>query len=208
LTTRQGDFEKLVIEQLSEYKRLSGRIKVLEQTPIGNGMYLNSSNGEDKLQDLHRKLKGMPSHMYLTKSEQEIEIIAGAYLTKLSTGTKSQLRDVKGTSAVDEEDHKLLKELTKKIEKVIEVRNGNASGIDGVIARLSEMQDLQKKLDYIDSVFAALDEYKPSYTKLLKLRYIDKIPVDDIADALHISRKTYDRWRPNAIDEYARLSGM
>jgi hypothetical protein len=86
----QISFEQMVIEQLREYKLISGRIKILEKTPIGYGLYLDTDNQDDKLQDLHRKLKNMPSHMYLNKSEQELESIAFAYLESYPLGVKAQ----------------------------------------------------------------------------------------------------------------------
>ncbi|QGQ95846.1 DUF1492 domain-containing protein [Paenibacillus psychroresistens] len=202
------NYEQLVIEQLREYKLISGRIKILEKTPIGYGMYLDSDNKDDKLQDLHRKLKGMPSHMYLNKSEQELESIAFAYLENYPLGTKAQMNEVKSIQVWDSEDRKQLKKLQSKIAKVIDARNGQTYGIKGVEQRISELQDLQRKIEQMDLALDTVEWIKPLHGKLLRMRYIDKAPVDDIAYELSISRKTYDRWRPVAIEEYAMLSGI
>ncbi len=202
------NYEQLVIDQLREYKLISGRIKILEKTPIGFGMYLDSNNTDDKLQDLHRKLKGMPSHMYLNKSEQELESIAFAYLESYPLGTKAQMNEVKSIQVWDSDDRKQLKKLQSKIAKVIDARSGQTHGIKGVEQRISELQDLQRKIDQMDLALDTVERIKPLHGKLLRLRYIEKTPVDDIAYELHISRKTYDRWRPVAVEEYAMLSGI
>lgn len=204
----QHDFEQVVIGHLREYKIISGRIRMLEQTPIGYGLYLESDNQDDKLQDLHRKLKTMPSHLYLNKSEQELESVAFAYLENYPTGLKSQQNEVRMTIVPDMEDQKQLRKLQAKIAKVIDARSGQTQGIRGVEHRISEMQDLQQKLDQIELALNTLDWMNPDFGGLLRFRYIDKYPVDEVIHKLSISRKTYDRWRKKAIIEYAKLTGI
>lgn len=208
MVSLQSGCELAVIEQLREYKRISGIIKNLEKTPIGFGMYLDSNNQDDKLQDLHRKLKGMPSHMYLNKSEQELESIAFAYLESYPLGTKAQIAEVKSIRAWDSDDQKQLRKLQAKISNVLDARSGQTHGIKGVEERISKLQDLQRKLEQIDFALDTVDWILPLHGKLLRLRYIDKVPVDAIAEKLNISRKTYDRWRPLAVEEYAMQSGI
>jgi hypothetical protein len=101
-----------------------------------------------------------------------------------------------------------MRKLQAKISKVIDARNGLTYGIKGVEQRISELQDLQRRIEQMDLALDTVEWIKPLHGKLLRMRYIDKIPVDDIAHHLNISRKTYDRWRPIAIEEYAMLSGI
>jgi hypothetical protein len=200
--------EQLVIEQLKGYKGMIGRIKILEKHPIGNGMFLESNNEEDKLQDLHKKLKSLPSYMYLNGHEQSIEEVANAYLTEFPLGTRSQLNEVKGKRTVDPEDEKKLKQLKRKIEKVIDARKGDIEGFKGVIERLSEMQDLELTIQMIDDILGVMEEYKPHYTQLLRERFIEDKSVEEVTTILNISKATFDRWKQKSIDEYIRLSGM
>lgn len=198
--------EQQVIEQLQSYKRLLGRIRILEKTPIGNGMLLTTICEDDKLQELHRLLRKMPSYMYLTKREQTLESVANAYLTDHPSGTRSQLHAVQQLNVMDEDDQKLLEELQGKIKKVIKARMGTVDGYEAIIERISELQDLQQQRDQIDRTLEALGIYRPHYVKLLKLRYVEGIPVDEIIKELFISEKTYRRWRLNAIEEYQKMT--
>jgi uncharacterized protein YnzC (UPF0291/DUF896 family) len=197
--------EDAIVEELKSYKGLAGRVKVLERYPIGNGMMLDTC-GEDKLQALHKKLKGLPSYMYLNGHEQELENLAAAYLTKYPLGIKSQLHEVRSIHAVNDEEDKKLGTLQRKIKKVIEARRGDAEGFKGVVERLSEMQGLQDRLDRIDHILDVLDDYKPHYARLLKLRYVEDKTVEAVSIEMSISRKTFDRWRQKAVEEYANLS--
>jgi hypothetical protein len=200
--------EKAVIEQLSEYNTLCGRIKVLEKYPIGNGMYLESSKDDDKLQDLHRQLKGIPSYMYLTAREQRLETAAHAYLSDYPLGTKSQLQAVTSSVGVNDDDRKYLKELGKKVGRVIDARKGAVDGFDGVLERLCELQELTAKKEWVDHVLETMEEYKPQYAELLRLRYIGESFVSEVAEKMSIHRDTYRVWHRKAIREYARLTGI
>ncbi|BBH19813.1 hypothetical protein Back11_11580 [Paenibacillus baekrokdamisoli] len=146
--------------------------------------------------------------MYLNKREQRLETAAHAYLTKYPAGTKAQLGEVITTSGADPEDEKLLQELRGKIEKVIEARTGNIGDYDSVIERISELQDLEQQKEYFDNVLEVLEDYKPGYGKLLRLRYVEDLPAGEVATELKVVRKTFERWRPKALYEYAKISGM
>jgi hypothetical protein len=202
------NFEQLVIEQLKGYKGMVGRIKILEKHPIGNGMFLESNNDDDKLQDLHKKLKGLPSYMYLNGQEQSIEDVANAYMTEFPLGTRSQLNEVRGKKTVNPEDEKKLKQLKRKIEKVIDARRGDVEGFKGVVERLSEMQDLENTIQMIDDILGVLSEYKPHYTQLLRERFIEEKSVEEVTAILNVSKATFDRWKQKSVEEYIRLSGM
>lgn len=205
----ESTIEQRVIEQLRNYKTIDGRIKILEKYPIGYGMYLTEQYSEDdKLQALHRQLRGLPSYMYLTKHEQKLESIANAYLTRHPTGIKSQHYTVKQIRAVDDEDRKLIKELAGKIRKVIDTRQGALDEFEAALKRVSELQDLQHEKDLIDTVLNTMSEYKPHYRDLLVFRYIEDEPVEIVSRKLNIHRSTFDKWRKAAINEYANLSGM
>jgi DNA-directed RNA polymerase specialized sigma24 family protein len=200
--------EKAVIEQLRGYKRIVGRIKILERYPIGNGMYLPSFAQDDNLQALHRKLRGQPSYMYLNKHELQLETVAHVYLDQYPVGTRSQLRAVKEVQGLDDEDSKLLAELARKIKKVYEARRGTVDGFEAALERVSELQELQDQKSRLDETLNVLEWYKPRYCQLLKLRYIEEKSVDEAADAMNVAPRTLERWRPRAIKEYAGLAGL
>lgn len=198
--------ESQVIDQLTQYNRICGRIKVLERYPIGGGMYLTESHdNNDRLQPLHKQLKQIPSHMYLNGREQKLERLAHAYLSDHPTGTKSQLHAI-AQMAVADEDRGLAQELYKRIKKVVEVRGGDE--VEGMLERLSELQTLQDQKEMIDHVLETMSTYKPQYTQLLRLRYIENHSVDETSVKLNISTRTYDNWRKKAIQEYATLAGI
>lgn len=200
------NYEDSIIEELKGYKGLVGRVKVLEKYPIGNGMFIDSQNEDDKLQDLHKHLRDLPTYMYLNQHEQGLEQTSFEYLEKYPLGTRSQLHAVKDIRTVDEEDDKKLGTLQRKIKKVIEARRGDVEGFKGVVERLSEMQGLQDQINRIDHILDVMDDYKPHYARLLKLRYVEDNTVEVAAIELNISRKTFDRWRQKAVEEYIHLS--
>ncbi len=205
------DYERQVLRQLSDYRRNIARMRILEKTPIGYGMSLDAFNDDDKLQDLHRKLKSMPTYMYLTEDEQDLRFLAAVYMRKKRIGTKSQLYDARRLFSNDPEVQRQLEKIGDKIEKVLDTRSGYSEsyeGLDGVVQRISELQDLQRENEQIDLVLNTLDWYKPNYGRLLKLRYVEGCKVENIAKEFHISEKTYERWRPKAILKYAEFSGI
>ncbi|WP_246070517.1 ECF-type sigma factor [Paenibacillus kobensis] len=208
-TAEQASYYKMheseAIERLTSYKRILARLKVLDNYSVGAGITVSRINQDDHLMELHRKLRGMPSYMYLTKREQVLETTAHAYLTGYPTGTKAQLAAVPKT-ATDEEDAKALREIRSKIQKVIEARTGNREGYEGVLDRLSEYQDLQNERDQIDSALSALESYKPDYAKLLRLRYVEGLEINEVVDRMQTSRRTFERSRPKALQEFGRLS--
>ncbi|QMV43729.1 ECF-type sigma factor [Cohnella cholangitidis] len=201
------EIEKEIIEQLKGYKRLCGRIKVLERQPVGMGYEVNAFD-EDKLQTLHARLKGLPSYMYLNKREQHLETIAHAYLEQYPVGTKSQLQEIKSQHGADADDRKDLKELARRIQKVRDARLGTLRGIDAIHEKEAQLRDLMDERDMISNTLEALGDVNNNYSRLLLHRYIEGKSVDEVASILGIVRKTFDRWRVKAIEEYAILAGM
>lgn len=200
--------EQIVVSELKEYKRLIGNIKMLERQPIGYGMHVYAAPGEDKLQALHKKLKDHPSYMYLSPKEQEIELVAHTHLENYPTGTRSQRNEVKSTRTNDTEDNKILAKLGKKIDKVIDARRGTLDGFEAVVQKVSELQDLNQRKEQIDATLEILSGYNPEYALLLKTRYIEGKTVGEVASEFGISRRTFDRFREQAITEYIRFAGM
>ncbi|EPY06644.1 hypothetical protein PAALTS15_13607 [Paenibacillus alvei TS-15] len=200
--------EQRVIEQLTGYRDIIGRLRVLETYSAGNGITVSRLNQDDHLQELHAKLRRMPSYMYLSQKEQRLEATAHAYLERYPTGTKAQLRAVQDCEPVDEEDEAMLEELQKRIVKVIEARTGTPVGFEAILAQLAEYQDLLAEKQRIDAVMEALERDTFHLAKLLRLRYIEALPVGDVADQLGVVRRTFDRWRVSAIAKYGKLCGM
>lgn len=199
--------EQDVIEQLTGYKRLVARIKVLSNYSVGAGITVSRLNEDDHLQELHARLRGMPSYMYLSKREQQLETVAHTYLQgQYPVGIKNQQRAIASVGE-DEEDTKLLKELKRKIDKVIAARGYTIrSNMDEVLERVSELQDLQAEVKRIDGVMEALEQYKPDYEKLLRWRYIEALSVRETSFRLNVTERTLRRWNTVAVQEYIKLS--
>lgn len=191
-----------VVERLEEYRQALARIKVLSSYSVGAGITISRLNEDDHLQELHRKLRGRPSYLYLTKREQQLETVAHAHLVEYPAGTKAQLAAIP-EMGIDPEDDQLLQELRRKIQKVIDSRQGLGDGFSGVLNRLAALQDLQTEVKNVDLV---LENCKPEYAELLKLRYVEQLTVDNVAARMHITRRTYARWLKEAFCEFERLS--
>lgn len=207
-TAERLNIEQRVISELQGYKDIVGRIKVLETYSWSGGILLKTISEDDRLQELHRKLRGMPSYMYLNKHEQEIETIAHAYLPRYPAGTRAQLNEVRHCEGNDLEDKQLLRELEGKIRKVIDARsNTQTDDMEELIERISELQDLQFERDRIDGILAIMDESHKHLSDLLRLHYIENIAWNQVVKVLNISKSVFYRWRPAAIQKYARLAG-
>ncbi|MFD0588852.1 ECF-type sigma factor [Paenibacillus sp. GCM10027627] len=199
--------EQEAIEQLRGYKQLQARLQVLSTYSVGGGITVSRLNQEDHLQDLHRQLRGMSSHNYLTKHEQRLEQTAHQYLDHYPAGVRSQLKAIP-TQGKDAKDNKLLSELRSKVQKVVAARGYDVrSDLDAVLDRLAELQQLQAELQDIDHVLEALEQYKPEFAQLLRFRYLDGDTTELAARKLGVVRQTYHRWARKAISEYVRLAG-
>lgn len=198
--------EQQVIEQLSQYRQKKARIQALSTYSVGAGITVSRLNEDDQLQELHRKLRGLPSYMYLSGYEQKLEKVAHAYMTRYPAGVKSQKKAIP-VQVMDPEDTELLQELRRKIQKVIAARGYDIrNGIEEIMERLTELQDLQAEVNRIDTVLDALEQYKPDYAKLLRLHLIDGIPWDKATKELNISKDVFYRWRKKALTEYEKLA--
>jgi len=200
--------EHQVIEQLSRYRQMQARIQVLSTYSVGSGITVSRLNQDDQLQELHRRLRGLPSYMYISQREQRLESTAHAYLGgKYPVGVKSQYRAIPG-AGYDDEDTKLLRELKSKISKVIAARGYEIrDDIDAVLDRLAELQDLQDEVNRIDTVLLALEKYKPHLADLLRKRYVEGYPINNIRVAMSISERTFFRWKEQAEAEFIKLTG-
>lgn len=197
--------EQYVIEQFTKYRDIIGRLRVLETYSVGNGITVSRLNEDDHLQELHRKLRGLPSYMYLSPYEKRLETVAHAYLMTYPTGTRKQRQAVADCVTADDEDQLLLEDLQRKIQKVIEARTGCRDGYEAILAQLSEYQDLKAEKQRIDAVLEAMDS---ELSQLLRLRFIQELTVAETSSELGISKRTFDRRRAKAIREFIRLMGM
>ncbi|AQT84300.1 RNA polymerase sigma factor, sigma-70 family [Paenibacillus larvae subsp. larvae] len=200
--------EQQVIEQLTGYRDIVGRLRVLETYSVGNGITVSRLNEDDHLQELHQKLRGLPSYMYLTQYEQKLETAANAYLASHPAGTKAQLRAVQNCNPLDEEDAKNLRDLQNKIRKVIKARTGVVDGYEAILEQLAEYQDLKAEKEKIDRVLEVMGQQESHLADLLRLRYIEGLPVVEVAAELGVVRRTLGRWRVQAIETYSKLIGM
>lgn len=196
-----------VIEQLSQYRQKKARIQALSTYSVGSGITVSRLNEDDQLQELHRRLRGLPSYMYLSAREQELESIAHAYLGgKYPSGIKMQKRAV-SVSVMDDEDQKLLRELRGKIQKVIEARGYDIrNGIEEIMERLTELQDLQAEIERIDFLLTTLEAYRPNDAELLRLVHLEGKEIDDVCTEISVSRRTFWRKLSEAEKEYTFLA--
>lgn len=198
--------EQTAIEQLSQYRQKQARIQVLSTYSVGGGITVSRLNEDDQLQELHAKLRGLPSYMYLSGYEQKLEYVANAYMTRYPAGVRAQQRAVP-VDVMDEEDRELLHELRGKIAKVIAARGYEVrSDIDEILNRLTELQDLQAEVNRIDTVLKALEQYKPDYATILRSHIVDEEHWEPVAKRLGASKPVFYRWRKRALEEYERLA--
>lgn len=198
--------DQSVIEQLSEYRQKKARIHSLSSYSVGGGITVSRLNEDDQLQELHRKLRNLPSYMYLNKHEQKLEQTAHAYLTRYPSGIKSQLRAFPRTG-VDAEDEKMLREIRSKIKKIMAARGYDvADNVDEVIERLTELQDLKAEVERIETVLEALESYQPDYARLIRKHIIDGEAWESVAEEMSLSKAVFYRWRKRAITEFEKLA--
>jgi len=207
--------EAYVIKQLDRYRFLSSRARILSTYSIGAGVLLTTICEDDRLQELHGKFHDQPSYMYLTKREQELEAVAHANLRRYPAGIAAQNREIKAIRVPSKEEdpqgRKDVLDLRRRIKRVYEARTGASADngtIQSVVNRVAELQQVQAELRNIEIVFEEVRREKPEYELLLKLRYVERQPAGEVARRMNISKKTFDRYRDRAIDEFARLSGL
>ena len=199
--------EQQAIELLSSYRQKQARLQVLSTYSVGAGITISRLNEDDHLQELHRKLRGLPSYMYLSKREQQLESVAHAYLERYPAGTRAQLAAVPREGA-DEEDAKLLQELRRKIRKVIAARGWDVrDDIDEVLDRLAEYQDLKAEIERIDTVLQALERYKPDLARVLRITYVEGKSWSEAAAEMSISSAAFYRRKREALEKFAELAG-
>lgn len=193
------------IERLSKYRQHQARIRVLSTYHVGCGLMLASIGEEDELQQLHKRLRGLPSYMYLSQHEQDIEMAARVNLERYPSGLRAQLAAVP-EEGNDAEETELLDELRRKIRRIIKARGGERRDIDDVIERLTEMQDLQAEIERLDLILSQLETYRPDAAKLLRVHYVEGKAPDEAASELGIVRQTFYTWRKEAAAEFDRLA--
>ncbi|MED0670627.1 RNA polymerase subunit sigma-24 [Aneurinibacillus aneurinilyticus] len=199
--------EQLVITQLSNYQDIVDRLRVLQTYSVGNGITVSRLSEDDHLQDLHRKLRGMPRYMYLTMKEQKLEQTVNAYLFNHPAGTRAQLKAIQECRPVDRKDEKALQEVIQKISRVVEARAGRRDDLAEVLERVAKFQDLQAEKDQIDKVLEVMKEQYAHFADLLRLHYIEKKSWKEITMIMGISKSVFYRWRPRALEKYAHLAG-
>lgn len=197
--------EQQVIEQLSEYKAKQARLQALGTYKVGGGITISRLSEEDELQQLHRRLRGRPSYMYLSRKEQELETVAHTYLERYPAGTKAQLSEVPHVGLYEEDDS-LLQQLRDKISKVIDSRSGCKSDLDDVLERLAELQDLQAEIERVDQVMKLLEDYNPDYVELLKQAFVEKMSWQEITTITRVSKAEFYRRREKAMRMYLKLA--
>ncbi|MBU7318638.1 DUF1492 domain-containing protein [Paenibacillus oleatilyticus] len=162
----EQNYEKMAIDQLRGYKRLVGRIKMLEKYPVSGGMRLGTIVQDGQLQDLHRQWRKLAA--------------SGA-------------------------DQEALRSAEAKIKALLEGQMGTSDGYQGILARVSELEELGRQKEQMERAMDALDDFKHEYAQVLKLLYVDGNEPHDIACDLGISLSTFYGWRRKALKEYGIL---
>ncbi|CDN45367.1 MULTISPECIES: hypothetical protein [Paenibacillus] len=196
--------ESLVRDAAKRYRAIGVQAKALGNYSIGGGMTVSRLNQEDQLQDLHKRLRPMPSYMYLNAHEQKLETVAHAYLDKYPAGTKAQLAAIPKKGA-DLEDDRLLRELRGKVEKVVEARAGRQGDYDAVIERMTKLQALLEEKEQTDEAVRLVEEERDGFGQLIRLYYLEQRTADSAAIALCVSRPTFFRWKPQAARMFLRV---
>lgn len=195
-----------VIEQLAQYRQKQARIKVLSTHSVGAGITVSRLNEDDQLQELHRRLRGLPSYMYLSAKEQKLEQTAHAYLERYPAGIRAQKAAIP-TKGADAEDDRLLREIHEKIQKVIEARGYEVrDNLDEIMERLAELQDLQADIERLDFILEKLESYKPYAATLLRLIYVEGMEIQDLTEKLELSESTVRRRIRVAEREFVNLA--
>ncbi|KQY87066.1 RNA polymerase subunit sigma-24 [Paenibacillus sp. Root52] len=197
--------EQQVIEQLTEYKAMQARLQALGTYKVGGGITISRLSEEDELQQLHRRLRGRPSYMYLSRKEQQLETVAHTYLDRYPAGVKAQLAAVPDIGLYEEDDP-LLQQLRNKISAVIDARSGVKSDLDDVLERLAELQDLQAEVERVDQVMQLLEDYKPDYAEILKQAFVEKKNWQEITAKSRVSKAEFYRRREKAMRMYLKLA--
>ncbi len=198
--------EQRAIEQLSQYRQKQARIHALSTYSVGAGITVSRLKEDDQLQELHAKLRRLPSYMYLSKHEQQLELVANAYMDTYPAGITAQKRAVP-VDISDDEDRKLLLELKGKIQKVIVARGYDVrDDIDAILDRLAELQDLQAEVNRVDFLLETLRGYRPNDAYLLRLIYVEGLNNAEIAENSQVTERTIDRRRKAAESEYIKLA--
>lgn len=190
-----------VIERLKEYKQKAARIRVLSRYYNGSGVVSKPFQEDDELHRMHSKWR---IESYLTAEEKQLVQTARDYIAGSPTGSRSQL-DAVPKIGVNEGDTCRLREIRDKIKRVMAERQQSKNDMDTVLDRVVELQELQAELHRIDIALEELATYKPQYSKLLKLRYIEGLSVTEVSTQFAIVRKTFSRWKIAALKEFERL---
>ncbi|SCW57267.1 Protein of unknown function [Paenibacillus tianmuensis] len=160
------NYEKIAIDQLRGYKRLVGRIKMLEKFPVSGGMRLGTIVQDGQLQNVHHHWRKL-----------------------LASGAEQEA----------------LRSTEAKVKALLEGLLGTSDGYQGILARITELQELERQKERMEHALDALDDLKHEYAQVLKLLYLDGNEPHDIACDLGISLSTFYGWRRKALKEYGIL---
>lgn len=184
-----------VIKMLKRYKKLPHMIAAAERRAEGRGIHKSE---------------------YL-KDEDGIEYLAKAGQAFTGDYRREQMHQEKALRIF----HKAYQE-NPESEALDEI-NGILVGVrpwgyDGALGRnyrvisaqkaWDEVHKLQEELDAIEFALERLKAYAPLLEQLLRLKYIEDYKVWQVAKELGFSPKTYDRWKDEAIAEFAMLAGI
>jgi hypothetical protein len=190
--------EKQVVAMLKRYPKLPALIRSAERKAQGIGLVTSISVPQAKLEKLatigRAYTTDVHEHMHVQKAEALFHAIKGdddedeqalEEIRGLMIGT----RPFGGEAYVDAEGHVTTDEIAKRRWRV-------------------EAERLKSEKGAIEQALEELKSYAPHLEQLLRMRYIEKRSVIEVAHNLCISERTHDYWKREAICEFAMLVGI
>ncbi|GIM45945.1 hypothetical protein DNHGIG_14940 [Collibacillus ludicampi] len=190
--------EKQVVAMLKRYPKLTALIRSAERKAQGIGLVTSIRVPQAKIEHLatvgRAYTTDVKEHIHVQKAETLFHAIRGD----------------------DEEDEKALDEIrglmigTRPfgVEASVDVE-GHVTTDEIAMRRWRvEAERLKSEKEAIEQALEELRSYAPHLEQLLRMRYIEKRSVFEVARKLGISERTHDYWKREAICEFAMLSGI
>jgi hypothetical protein len=193
-----GEIEKQVVTLLKRYPKLPALIRSAERKANGIGLVTSIRVPQAKIEQLatvgRAYTTDVKEHMHVQKAETLFHQIRGDDEEDERTldeirGLMIGTRPFGGEASLDVEGHVTTDELAMWRWRV-------------------EAERLKSEKEAIEQALAELKSYAPHLEQLLRLRYIEKRSVFEVARKLGISERTHDYWKREAICEFAMLAGI
>ncbi|GIM47604.1 hypothetical protein DNHGIG_31530 [Collibacillus ludicampi] len=190
--------EKQVVALLKRYPKLPALIRSAERKAQGIGLVSSIRVPQAKIKRLvtvgRAYTTDVREYMHVQKAETLFHQIRGE----------------------DDEDEKALDEIRGLMigtrpfggEACVDVE-GYVTSYEIAMRKWREKAErLKSEKEAIEQALDELKSYAPHLEQLLRMRYIEKRSVLEVAQKLSISERTHDYWKREAICEFAMLVGI